>query len=262
MIACMEHFIPIGQFAAMTRLTLKALRHYGETGLLLPASIDPTTGYRYYRLDQVGRARLIRLLRAADVPLAEIRLILDGSGVALIDAYVRDLEARQADRLRVLRFVRQMIDQESAGSEMTHVVSIKEVAAQPYLGRSEVISIKRLEGFITESIQELSARTTPAGPPFAVFHDPVNDEAEGRIEVGVPTADAQPGGDELPAGLVASTVVEGTQTDYPEILGAYDAVADWVKHHGHELTGPPREIYLASVAGGEQAKMEIAWPIR
>lgn len=258
----MEHLIPIGQFAAMTRLSAKALRLYDENGLLPPARVDPTTGYRYYRPDQVAPGRLIRLLRAADVPLAEIRALLAEPGVARLDAYVRDLEARHAGQARVLRYVRRMFDEEGAGAAMTHEVKAKEVAAQPYAGRSEVVSIARLEPFITESIRDLTARVTPVGPPFAVYHDPINDEADGRIEVGVPTAERQPDGDELPAGLVAYTVVEGAQTDYPEILGAYDAVADWAKRHGHELVGAPREIYLANAAGGEQARMEIAWPIR
>ena len=76
----MEHLIPIGQFAAMTRLSAKALRLYDENGLPPPARVDPATGYRYYRPEQVAAGRLIRLLRAADVPLAEIRALLAEPG--------------------------------------------------------------------------------------------------------------------------------------------------------------------------------------
>ncbi|CAN5172897.1 hypothetical protein BH09ACT13_BH09ACT13_10710 [soil metagenome] len=38
----MEDLIPIGQFAAASRLLLKALRLYDENGLLPPAEVDPT----------------------------------------------------------------------------------------------------------------------------------------------------------------------------------------------------------------------------
>ena len=37
-----------GEFGAAARLSAKALRLYGELGLLLPAEVDPATGYRYY----------------------------------------------------------------------------------------------------------------------------------------------------------------------------------------------------------------------
>jgi effector-binding domain-containing protein len=117
-----------------------------------------------------------------------------------------------------------------------------------------------LESFIAGSIRDLTARADPAGPPFVIYHDAVNDETDGRVEVCLPTGEAVEGGGELPAGPVAYAVAEGSQTNYPEILGAYDAVADWVKRHGHELAGPPREIRHRH--DGEASRMEIAWPIR
>ena len=44
-------------------LSIPALRHYDEVGLLKPARVDPDTAYRYYRLDQVREARVVRALR-------------------------------------------------------------------------------------------------------------------------------------------------------------------------------------------------------
>ena len=52
-----------GEFGAASRLSPKALRLYAEQRLLIPASTDPVTGYRYYQRDQVARARLIARLR-------------------------------------------------------------------------------------------------------------------------------------------------------------------------------------------------------
>ena len=42
-----QQLMPIGRFSRLTGLTVKALRHYSELGLLRPASIDPDTGYRF-----------------------------------------------------------------------------------------------------------------------------------------------------------------------------------------------------------------------
>ena len=53
----------IGDFAARTRLSAKALRLYDRLGLLRPAQTDPVSGYRRYSADQVEAARLVGLLR-------------------------------------------------------------------------------------------------------------------------------------------------------------------------------------------------------
>jgi hypothetical protein len=73
----------------------------------------------------------------------------------------------------------------------------------------------------------------------------------------LPTAS---GNNRLPAGEVAYTVATGDQCEFPEILGAHEAVARWAKEHGRELDGPPREIN--DFDDGEPPRMEIAWPIR
>jgi len=46
----------IGRFARLTGLTVKALRHYDELGLLRPTAVDPDTGYRSDSSAQIGRA--------------------------------------------------------------------------------------------------------------------------------------------------------------------------------------------------------------
>ena len=73
-----EELISIGEFAALTRLSIKALRLYDDNGLLTPAHVDPVSSYRYYRRNQRNRAILIGDLRRVDVPLALIAQILGG----------------------------------------------------------------------------------------------------------------------------------------------------------------------------------------
>ena len=46
------------------------LRRYNEVGLLLPAEIDPITGYRYYSEDQLPAAGRITALRDMGFGLA------------------------------------------------------------------------------------------------------------------------------------------------------------------------------------------------
>jgi DNA-binding transcriptional MerR regulator len=68
--------MPIGRFARRTGLSVGALRHYAALSLLVPALVDPATGYRYYHPDQVEPARLVAVLRDLEVPLAVVRELL------------------------------------------------------------------------------------------------------------------------------------------------------------------------------------------
>ena len=59
----MAGMLSIGEFSRVVGMTVKALRFYHEEGLLVPAVVDPRSGYRYYDAAQVETARAIRFLR-------------------------------------------------------------------------------------------------------------------------------------------------------------------------------------------------------
>jgi DNA-binding transcriptional MerR regulator len=71
-----EELMTIGRFANISGLTVHTLRHYDDVGLLAPAEVAATTGYRRYRREQVRDARLIQALRCIDLPIEEIRVVL------------------------------------------------------------------------------------------------------------------------------------------------------------------------------------------
>jgi DNA-binding transcriptional MerR regulator len=250
----MENLVPIGQFAAASRLSLKALRLYDENGLLPPARIDPESGYRYYRLRQLGQATTIRLLRRAGMPLAEIRAFLADPSPARLEEYEQTLLGELADRRLVLRYLRRRLKE--APMFQVHT---KHVEVQPYVSRTKKVRIPDLEPFIRGTIEELSSAYRASGPAFAVYHGEVNEQDDGPVEVGLATSE---GDKNLPAGEVAFTSVSGDQCRFPEILGAYEAIARWVKEAGRELDGPPREVYDVDRAEEEEERLEIAWPIR
>jgi DNA-binding transcriptional MerR regulator len=96
-------FLPIGRFARVTGLTVRALRHYHELGLLEPARVDTDTGYRLYELDQAEDAELIRRLRELGLPLGEIRAILAGAdALERLRAHREHLAARIEELDRVI----------------------------------------------------------------------------------------------------------------------------------------------------------------
>jgi len=96
-----EH-ISIGQFASLTWLSPKALRLYQAQGLLQPAVVDPSSGYRYYSAEQVARGRTIGLLRRAGISLAEIAAYLQAPSPTQVERWRAALEVEVAERRRLL----------------------------------------------------------------------------------------------------------------------------------------------------------------
>lgn len=90
----------IGRFAQLSGLSIHALRHYDDVGLLEPAVVDGDTGYRRYRRGQIPRARLISSLRWIDLPIDEIRQVLAGRAATeeVLDRH-RERLTRQANLL-------------------------------------------------------------------------------------------------------------------------------------------------------------------
>jgi DNA-binding transcriptional MerR regulator len=95
-----SELMTIGRFARISGLSVHALRHYDDVGILTPADVDADSGYRRYRREQVRDARLIQALRWIDLPVEEIRAALDDASGNAIDEILRRhrrrLERRQS----------------------------------------------------------------------------------------------------------------------------------------------------------------------
>jgi DNA-binding transcriptional MerR regulator len=246
----MENLMPIGEFASASRLSQKALRLYGEKGLLAPAWVDPGSGYRYYGLEQLHEATLIALLRRAGMSLVEIRAFLREPSVERLEEYERRAADDFAERRRVLRYTKRLLKEEPM-----YDVIIRRVEEQAYVSRSKRVLVPDLEPFITDTFRELGSDGA-AAPAFVLYHGPVNAEEDGPVEVCVPRDD---GDKRLPAGEIAFTEISGQQCQFPEILGAYEAVYRWARDNGREVCGPAREIYLSGPGADEQ--LQIAVPL-
>src|SRR4051794_38595743 len=98
--------LPIGMFSRASSISIKALRAYHEAGLLVPAHVDPRSGYRIYTADQLADAAIIARLRALDVPLAQVREILHARNPELtrrvLAAHHEKMRERLAETQRIV----------------------------------------------------------------------------------------------------------------------------------------------------------------
>ena len=114
----------IGRFSRLTGLSVKALRHYDELGLLRPAAVDGQTGYRSYSSAQVGQAEAIRTLRRLELPLDDIATLLSTDDPATVRRVLVDHQRRTAWRSAQLNAILQGLQPLIDGKESvmgTHV---------------------------------------------------------------------------------------------------------------------------------------------
>ena len=92
-----EPLLRIGELAAFFNVSPKAIRIYEKKGILIPDKVDPDTGYRYYRADQVQVLDALLELKALGFSLGEIKGILRGEMTSeqLADALLKKKGAWQ-----------------------------------------------------------------------------------------------------------------------------------------------------------------------
>lgn len=102
----MDELLGISEFARQCGLSVKMLRSYASRGLLAPAAVDASSGYRYYAAGQLHEARVVALLRRAGVPVRDIAELLCAPDPAQLDRWSRHLDLEWTRRKRALEGAR------------------------------------------------------------------------------------------------------------------------------------------------------------
>src|ERR1051326_7431307 len=190
--------LSIGRFADATGLTVKALRHYDEIGLLVPARVEPDNGYRYYDAAQVEDAVTIRRLRALELPLDEIRALLEADGDTLRDrlaAHAFRVAEEVRDKHSLLIELSALV--ESGGEQITvDVCEVPELHLAATIRHLQLVDPEGVRDMLRLARSRLDERgIAPAGPPTALFR---SGDGNGThlVEAGFPVP-AEVEGDEL-----------------------------------------------------------------
>ncbi|MFF7470298.1 MerR family transcriptional regulator [Streptomyces sp. NPDC008092] len=130
----------IGETARESGLGVSALRFYDRAGVLVPAWVDPVSGYRWYEPGQVEEARVLARLRRAGMPLADIRLVLAGwsgpdTGLVrkLLTAHLRRLEQGLSDARGEFSALRALLDQRENAMTSLRTAAVRLSVAAPEL---------------------------------------------------------------------------------------------------------------------------------
>lgn len=129
--------LSIGEFANITGLSVKALRHYDEKAVLVPADVDPCNGYRRYSEAQVRSGIIVQVMRNAGVPLPVV-------GAALRNHDAEQVLEQHRNRVELER-IREDAGFDNANRVLTALKGAVQVeerssSAQPYVARVITVS--------------------------------------------------------------------------------------------------------------------------
>lgn len=110
-------YFSIGEAAARAHLTSETLRHYDRIGLVKPSKVDKHTQYRYYTAEDVVRLNTVHALQEMDLPLQEIKRVLEYDDLEKIIEFLEQAEQKADEKIASLRYSKSKIQQARADYE-------------------------------------------------------------------------------------------------------------------------------------------------
>jgi len=257
--------LTIGDFAQITHLSRKTLRHYHEAGLLEPEQVDAVTGYRYYSTAQVPTAQVIRRFRELGMPVAEVRSVLlaDVEGRSeLIASHLARLETQLASTQAAVTSLRRLLSPTAPALK----VRLRSVPARVVAGIGGDIDKSDVLAWYSGAMAELSSLgLEETGPCGGLYDNELFTEEHGHVMAYLTVASAPVAGRvgpvEVPAAELAVTMHQGPHDD---IDVAYGELGAWVADQALALAGPVHETYLVGprdTSDSSAWQTEIGWPV-
>lgn len=284
----MRDFLKIGEFSALGRVSVRMLRHYEALGLLLPAETDASTGYRYYRLDQLPRLNRIIALNELGFPLKQIANFLASvPSAAEMRALLEHRRAKLAAEIRQNRQRLLQVDvrltqigREGLPLEQWPVVVKPLPAATVASFRGMVPSLDVMAqycdqhfGILHDWLEERGLPTD--GLTMNLYH--LSDYREIDLDMEsvvvldasiVPRTVAEGQGSEVKIRQLASAPQSASlvlESGFADMESGAMTLLSWIAASGLELAGPLREVHLFGSPGGDSEGsevLEIAAPTR
>jgi DNA-binding transcriptional MerR regulator len=261
----------IGEFARIVGVSLRALRHYEEVGLLQPQRQG--NEYRLYTASDLERMRRILALRELGFPLERIRVVLQGiSGGAYLEMLrahqtelsqeIRRLQAQQ-QRLEVMLLRAQEVQMYSP--EIRSIPAQKVLAAKSTAQDYRHVStpMQALGKMLWTHLQTSNARSV--SPDLVIWGGNYGDMESFSLEWIIPVEGEVAATPEIQVYTLPAIPEMGVVRhvgDYEQLGEAYAALAAWLEAQGYERTGNLREVYVHYDQDRTQNITEVQVPVR
>ena len=129
----MKNYFSIGEAAKAVHTTSETLRHYDRIGLVKPSRKDEWTNYRYYTEQDIVRLNTVRALQLMDLPLKEIKKVLEYDDLEKIIDFLAQAEKKADEKIAALQYSKSKIalakadyEKKLQGQQELNQISLKE----------------------------------------------------------------------------------------------------------------------------------------
>lgn len=113
----MTKLFSVGEAARAAHTTSETLRHYDRIGLVKPSKKDERTNYRYYTEQDIVRLNTVRALQLMDLPLQEIKRVLEYDDLEKIVDFLVQAEKNADEKITALQYSKSKIQLAKADYE-------------------------------------------------------------------------------------------------------------------------------------------------
>jgi DNA-binding transcriptional MerR regulator/effector-binding domain-containing protein len=271
--------LSIGEFALLGQVSPRTIRHYGDVGILEPAHVDPSNGYRSYELGQLSVLRRILALRDLGVGLEQIRELLAVDGELSVEQLRGMLRLRESEiaasiseQREQLRRVASYLDALERGEIMRAIEIVvkhtESVRMAETTGVAPGYGHENIGPVFEARLPVVWARLAEAGiePGVVVaYYEWPDDDGHVVVHLGFDIGDApltdhdDVGAVVLPPAKVASALHRG---EPHTITDTYEAAVRWIDANGYAITDRGRELTLVwNPDDPSQTIIELQFPI-
>lgn len=136
----MKKYFSVGEAAKAVHTTSETLRHYDRIGLVKPSKKDEWTNYRYYTEQDIVRLHTVRALQVMDLPLQEIKKVLEYDDLERIVDFLAQAERKAEEKIAALQYSKSKIltakaeyERKLNGQHKVHGAFLKEYPARVIL---------------------------------------------------------------------------------------------------------------------------------
>lgn len=264
--------VSIGDFAVMTSLSRKALRHYHDIGILEPAHIDSHTGYRFYDTSQVDHAHIIRRFRTLGMSIPDIKALLSTDDAAtrteIITTHLQQMEEQLQQTRDTVGALRELLSPVRTPA----FVQVRQEPALAVWSIGATIEVSEIDHWFAATLRTLrEAVATAGGAPSTVVPGGLYDralflESRGKATLFVPAPQTA----EPPEGIRAEVLPKAEFAVLTHAGGheegidrSYAALGIYANEHLISDQGPIREHYIGATPSDPTTftATEICWPI-
>ena len=263
----------IGEFGALTGISIHMLRNYDKIGLLKPELTDKINGYRYYSERQIVYANQLQVLKGLGFGLKEIADILHESNADIID-FVQRKRNEKLEELNKMKEQITLMDQAIRDLKKQDAyalsVVIKKIPSRKVASYRGKIHKFSDEGLLWEELTKacrlIGVRFADTDYAFAITHG--FDQENSRIDAEVQRVVEKlyPDTDQVrffkvDECIAATVAFEGV---YNQITDVMLYMEDWIKENHYRCTEKPFSTYYISPdneTNPENFITEICFPI-